>query len=220
MTTIYQLKHSPFCIPIVAIFGALDLPLLEVEVSNADRRQIIELTNGAYYQVPVLVDGKKVVYESAPESQDVARYVDKKFAHGRLFPKNVEGLQAIVMAYLENEVESVTFKLTDPQYLAGVTDMVERTGIVRHKERKFGRGCIELWEKEAPRLRLQAEKVLASFDNTLRNSEFLFGVEPVYADYLLLGIIGNLTFRNYNPIPPRLKAVKAWTKRINAWRFA
>lgn len=219
MTTIYQLAHSPFCIPIVAIFKALGRPLLEIEVPNSDRSEIIKLTNGAYYQVPLLVDGRRVVYESTPESQDVARYVDRKFAGGRLFPKQIEGLQSIVLTYLENEVEGVTFKLVDPKYLADIPDIVERTMIVRHKERKFGRGCIEQWKNDATQLRAQAEKVLAPFDRTLQHTKFLFGSEPVYADYLLLGILGNLTYRKYNAIPPRLKALRAWEKRLQAFRL-
>src|SRR5438105_2217852 len=95
MTTIYQLEHSPYCIPIVAILRALDAPLREVNVPNADRSEIIRLTNGAYYQVPVLVDNERVIFESSPESQDVARYVDDHFAAGRLFAARLEGVQAI-----------------------------------------------------------------------------------------------------------------------------
>ncbi|MGB8353737.1 MAG: glutathione S-transferase family protein [Chthoniobacteraceae bacterium] len=220
MSTIYQFEHSPFCIPVVALFKALDVPLKTVQVSNADRARIIKLTKGAYYQVPVLVNGKDTVYESTPDSQDVARYVDRKFAKGRLFPRHLDGLQSIVIAYIENEVEAVTFRLVDPKYLASLSNTVERVAIIRHKERKFGKGCVDLWKKEASALRVQAEKLLAPFDQTFRHADFLFGPEPVYADFLLFGIIGNLTYRNYNPIPPRLKALIKWEKRMRAFRFA
>jgi len=220
MTTIYQLEHSPFCIPIATALKALKVPFKPVQVSNADRTQIIKLTKGAYYQVPVLVNGKDVVYESSPDSQDVAHYVDRKFAGSRLFPRQLGGLQSIVIAFIENEIESVTFRLVDPKYVAGITNLVERVGIIRHKERKFGRGCVDLWKKEAPLLRVQAEKVLSPFDQIFRHTEFIFGSAPVYSDFLLFGIIGNLTYRNYNPIPPRLKALIKWEKRMRAFRFA
>src|SRR5207302_3828091 len=174
-TTIYQLEHSPYCIPIVAIFKALGRPLREINVPNHDRSAIIKLTKGAYYQVPVLVDGKNVVFESTPASQDVARYADRKFAGGRLFPEPLDGLQSIVIAYLENDVEGVTFKLTDPKYLDDIEDLTERVMVIGHKERKFGRGCVEQWRKQAPALRVQAKKVLAPFDQILRHSPFLFG---------------------------------------------
>ena len=220
MVSIHQLKHSPFCIPIVAIFRALDIPLREIEVPNGNRSAIIKLTKGAYYQVPVLVDGSQVIYESAPDSQDVARYIDAKFAGGRLFPKTVEGFQSIVISYLENDVENVTFRLTDPKYIASISDVVERTAIIRHKERKFGVGCVARWKKEAPQLRRQAADVLAPFDKIFQNSPFLFGGEPVYADFLLFGILGNLTYRDFNPLPPKLKALRAWEKSMRTWRFS
>jgi len=191
-----------------------------VQVSNADRSAIIKLTKGEYYQVPVLVNGKDIVYESTPDSQDVARYIDRKFAGGRLFPRHLEGLQSILIAYIENEVEGVTFKLVDPKYLAAITNVAERVMIIRHKERKFGKGCIGHWKKEASALRVQAEKLLAPFDQIFRHTDFIFGAQPVYTDYLLFGIIGNLTYRQYNPVPPRLKALIAWEKRMRAFRFA
>jgi glutathione S-transferase len=84
--TIYQLEHSPYCIPISRALGALGLGFEERNVANGDRREIIELTNGAYYQVPVLAHDDKVIFESSPTSIDVARYVDKTFAGERLFP--------------------------------------------------------------------------------------------------------------------------------------
>ena len=137
--TVYQLEHSPYCIPITRALGALGLPLVTRNVSNADRREIIEMTNGAYYQVPVLSHDGKVIFESSPSSIDVARYVDRSFAGGRLFPPAWEGLQRIVIPYIEDNVESVTFKLVDPLYLREIGDPVERAMVRRHKERKFGR---------------------------------------------------------------------------------
>jgi glutathione S-transferase len=220
MPTLYQFEHSPFCIPFPAIFKSLGLRLRVVDVPYWDRSRIIKLTGGAYYQAPVIEDGKTVVYESRPDSQDVARYVDTHFAGGRLFPAPLDGLQSIIIAYLENDVEGVTFKLVDPKYIAAIPDLVQRTMVIRHKERKFGRGCIEQWKKEAPQLRAEAVRVLQPFEDTFRHMDFIFGGEPVYADFLLFGIIGNLTFRKYNSIPPGLKALAAWEKRMHAFRFA
>jgi glutathione S-transferase len=220
MPVLYQFEHSPFCIPIVAIFKSLGLPLRTVEVPYWDRSRIIKLTKGAYYQAPVIEDGKTIVFESTPASQDVARYVDTHFASGRLFPATLDGLQSIIITYIENDVEGVTFRLVDPKYIASIPDLVHRTMVIRHKERKFGRGCVEQWKKDAPRLRAEAVKVLKPFDDTFRHMDFIFGGEPVYADFLLHGIIGNLTFRKYNPIPPGLKALAAWEKRMRAFRFA
>ena len=218
--TLYQFEHSPFCIPVTAIFRALTIPVIEKNVSNGNRAAIIELTKGAYYQVPVLEDDGKLVYESSPESQDIARYLDNHYAEGRLFPAALEGIQSIVIPHLEHEVEGVTFKLTDPSYLDSITDPVERLMIIRHKERKFGRGCIDQWRADRAKLTAEAERVLMPYELILRNQAFLFGNSPVYADFLLFGVLGNLTYRGYNEIPASSKAIQAWVPRIRDFIFS
>src|SRR4051812_7376348 len=113
---VYQLAHSPYCIPITAALQACGADFEMREVPNWDRREIITLTGGGSYQVPTLVHDGKPVFETAADSQDIARYIDVTFAGGRLFPRHLEGLQAILIDHLENDVESVTFRLVDPDY--------------------------------------------------------------------------------------------------------
>ncbi len=216
---IHQLEHSPYCIPITAALRALGVKFRAVQVSYGDRTPIFRLTQGIYHQVPVLVDGKEVVFESASDTLDVARFVDGRWAGGRLFPAAVEGLQRIVVPHLENEVEGITFRLIDPLFFDTVTDERERMFFLRFKERKFGRGCIEAWRKQAAQLWAQAETQLAPYDLLLQHSEYLLSEAPVYADYALLGIVGNLTYRGLNALPPSLQALRAWRKRIDTYRF-
>src|SRR6187401_3321371 len=98
--TLYDLPHSPYCLPIKRILEALKQPCAIEDVPNWDRRKVIELTDGAYYQVPVLVHDGKVIFESGAESNDVAKYVDSTFAGGRLFPASMAGLQDILVRHL------------------------------------------------------------------------------------------------------------------------
>ena len=142
-TTVFQMAHSPFCIPITQALRACGVAFETREVSNADRSEILRLTGGAYYQVPVLLHEGQTIFETAADSQDVARFLDRTWAGGQLFPARLDGLQAIVIDFIENEVEARTFKLVDPHYLGAMSDVAERGMIVRHKERKFGRGCGE-----------------------------------------------------------------------------
>ena len=125
-----------------------ECPSRHANVSNGDRREVIELTKGAYYQVPVLSHDAEVVFESSPSSIDVARYVDRSSLAGGCSLRHWEGLQRIVIPYIEDNVESVTFKLVDPHYLRDIEDPIERAMVRRHKERKFGPGCEERWEQE------------------------------------------------------------------------
>jgi glutathione S-transferase len=217
--TIYQLEHSPYCIPITAVLRAVGVKFRTVQVSYGDRTELFRLTGGAYHQVPVLVDGKTVVFESAGDTLDVARHVDRRWAGGRLFPAEAEGLQRILVPNLEGEVEGTTFRLVDPKFFDALKDVRERMFFVRFKERKFGRGCIDLWRKQAPQLRAQAETLLTPYDLMLQQNPFLLGAAPVYADFALLGIVGNFTYRGINALPARLKALRAWVPRLERYRF-
>jgi len=218
--TVYQFEHSPYCIPITRTLEALGVAFDVQNVSNADRGEIIRLTDGRYYQVPVLVHDGTVVFESSPVSNDVAHYVNAAFANGRLFPAEHEGLQRLVIAHLENEVEGVTFRLVDPPYLRGIMDPTERVMIVRHKERKFGVGCVEEWAARRAELSSDAQSQFEPYDLTLRHSPFLFGETPLYADFALFGVLGNLTYRDYNPLPKELDALGFWFARMKTFRFA
>ncbi len=108
--TVYQLPHSPYCLPITRVLGALGVAFEGVDISDADRSVIIRLTGGAYYQVPVLAHDGTMVYDgsgvaaevtrrtapanpTAPpphvggyDGLDVPRYVDRTWGRGRLFP--------------------------------------------------------------------------------------------------------------------------------------
>jgi glutathione S-transferase len=161
------MAHSPCCIPVTAALGAFGVAFRRVEVPNWDRLVVAEVTGGRYYAVPVLVDGGQVVFESGDASQDVVRYTGREFAGGRLFRPRHDGVQAVLCCYLEEHVESVTFKCIDPDYIDAIPDVAARTMVVRHKERKFGRGCVERWREERPALCAEAERHFAPFNNNL-----------------------------------------------------
>src|SRR5439155_900073 len=84
--------HSPFCIPITTVLAALSVAHETREVPNWDRRAILGLTGGAYYQVPVLVHDGRVLFESSDDRQVIPRYIDRTWAGGRLFPAALYGV--------------------------------------------------------------------------------------------------------------------------------
>lgn len=217
--TVYEMAHSPYCIPITASLRACGVDFATREVPNWDRRELLRLTGGAYYQVPVLDHDGRFIFESGTDTLDVARYVDGQFAGGKLFPGQLEGLQAIVVEHIENEIEARTFKLADIHYIPAIADVAERGMVIRHKERRFGRGCLAQWTASAAEIRAEADALLARFETTLRRTPYIFGDAPVYADYALLGILGNLTFRDWNRLGPEQTALAAWRERLVAWRY-
>ncbi|WP_075089468.1 glutathione S-transferase [Verrucomicrobium spinosum] len=161
---LYDLPHSPYCLPVKRILDAAGVAYEVIDVPNWDRTKVIELTQGAYYQVPALKHGDRVVYETGADTQDVARYLDVTFAGGTLFPAAYAGLHDILIDYLDNEVEGATFRATDVFYVPSITDFVARTMLIRHKERKFGRGCVDQWHQQIDQLRAGAATHFARFD--------------------------------------------------------
>lgn len=217
---IYELEHSPYCIPITQALIALGVDFESVVVPSGDRSAVIQATKGAYYQVPVLEHGDRVIYESSDRSLDIAHYIDNEFADGRLFPADSAGLQEILVEHIENEVEGYTFRLCDIHYLPAIDDLVGRTMSVRHKERRFGRDCIDRWRANKMNLKAELDRLLARFDQTLRHRDFLLGTVPQYVDFALLGVIGNYTYRGYNKLSEDQTALAAWVERIREYRFS
>lgn len=220
-TRFFQLPHSPYCLPITRALEALGVSFEAVNVSNGIRTKIIRLTNGAYYQVPVLVHDSKIIFdgsEGSTDGLDVPRYVDRTWAQGRLFPAALAGLQAVLIPHLEGEVEGATFKLTDIHYLPTLTDLVDRVMVLRHKERRFGRGCVDQWRANYAPMYAHATELLRPFDAMVAGQSFLLGPQPVYTDFALYGVLANLTFNDWNPFPPLPRLVE-WFARMKVFRF-
>lgn len=217
---VHRLAHSPYCIAVELALDSLGTAFERREVSAADRRDVLRLTGGAYYEVPVLVHGDKVIFESGADTQDVARYIDGTFAAGRLFPERLKGVQDLVIRYLEHEVEGVTFRAYDPFHVDSIEDAAERGMVIRHKERKFGRGCVERWKEERESILRESAELLRPCEDMLSVNAYLLGDRPVFADFLLGGILGNFLFGGHNELPPDLARLRDLPPRLEAFRYA
>ncbi len=216
---LYSMPHSPYAIPIRQALVALGVDFELRDVPNWDRSEIIRLTNGAYYQVPVVVHDGTAIYESTGDSLDVARYVDAAWGRGRLFPEQFSASNLCLTEWIEDAVEARTFKLADICYIPQMEDVVARTMVVRHKERRFGRGCIEQWTRDAATLRAELDRLLQRCEMTLRHYPFLLGPAPVYADFALFGVLGNLCHHGWNQLSSEQQGLKDFVGRLGAWRY-
>jgi glutathione S-transferase len=214
---IHEMRHSPYCIPITRALDAWGAEVERVEVPNWDRSDILRLTGGACYTVPVLELAGEVVFETDDDPLAVAHHVDREVAGGALFPGSQAGLQAILIPHIEDVIEGVTFRMVDPFYIETIADVAQRGMVRRHKERKFGRGCIEAWRRDHAQLAAQARALLEPFDQMLGGRPFLLGNAPVYTDFALFGILGNLTYREWNRIPAGLDRLVDWYARLERW---
>ncbi|MFT5190058.1 MAG: glutathione S-transferase [Verrucomicrobiales bacterium] len=209
------MAHSPYCTPITQALTALGVAFDRVVVPNWDRSVVIRIIKGAYYQVPVLVPGETIVHESSDRSLDVARYMDQSFAGGKLFPSVKAGIQEIIIEHFENELEGLTFKLCDIHYIPSIKDLVERAMVIRHKERCFGRGCVDAWRREEALLRRDADRLFGRFDAKLQKTRFLLGNDvPTYVDFALLGVVGNFMYGGHHVLSGDHVALRAWNERI------
>ena len=112
MIELIQFAWSPFCIVQRRILEYAGAAFKTTNIPNDDRSLVWRLTRQRYYGVPVIRDGKSVIFEVSDDTQVIAKYLDTKLKLG-LFPWELEGVQSILWRYIENEIEGACFRLND-----------------------------------------------------------------------------------------------------------
>jgi glutathione S-transferase len=213
MIELVQFPWSPFCIVQRRILEFSGVPFKTINISTVDRSLVWKLTRQRYYGVPIIKDGRNVVFEISEESQVIAKYLDSKLALG-LFPRQLEGVQSILWRYIENDIEGVGFKLNDVYWQERVPKR-DQPGFLRHKERKFGRGCIEQWRTQRKDLLHQLEQRLIPFEEMVMHQPFLLGGQPRFVDFDLYGMLGNFLFSGHYRLPAAHNHLKEWYGRMS-----
>ena len=195
-------------------FEVIDLPV-------ADPHAVVELTHGECYQVPVLEDlfSRRVIWDKGPEGDEVARYLAEIEPLMNLFPVEVSGWQQILIRYIENECEPFSFKVCDAFRDKWLKNDLERGLHRRHKERKFGPGCLEEWTRNVNELIEGFWRVIQPFEQILAHQPFLTGPRAVFADYALCGVIGNFLFPRTTTLPANCLMLEAWYTKMRAGNF-
>jgi glutathione S-transferase len=215
MIELIQLPWSPFCLVQRRILEFSGVPFKLTNLpSTGDRAPIWKLTKERYYGVPIIRDGRTVVFEVADDSQVIAKYLDEELELG-LFPAELRGVQDLLWRYIENEVEGVGFKLNDI-YFKEFVAKADQVAFIRHKERKFGRGCLDQWRANQKDLLKQLEQLLVPFEQMLLHRPFLLGDRPYFVDFDLLGILDNFLYTGRRKLPARHKQIQQWHKRLTS----
>jgi glutathione S-transferase len=213
MIELIQFPWSPYCLVQRHILEYSGVPCKITNLPlTGDRSLIWKLTKGQSYGVPMIRDGKKIIFESGEETQVIAKYIDQKLELG-LFPGELEGLQAILWRYIENQVEDLTFRLNDSHYREFVA-RADQVFYVRHKERKFGRGCLDLWLNSKAELLLQLEANLVPFEQMLVTGPYLLGARPHFVDFELFGMLENLLYSGHHRLPKSQPRLQNWHRRL------
>jgi glutathione S-transferase len=217
MIELIQFSWSPYCLVQKRILEYSGVPFEITDIPQHDRTLVWRLTRKRYYGVPIIRDGAKTIFETDSHSQVISKYLDYKFGLG-LFPAALEGVQSILWRFIENEVEEMTFKLNDAQYEKFVPP-AEQLAYLRHKERKFGAGCLKQWHRDQKKLLAELSRRLLPFEEMLLDHPFLLGDEPHFVDFDLMGMLDNFLFSGAYKLPAAHTRLKLWRSRLEQLQF-
>lgn len=212
MIELIQFPWSPFCIVQRRILEFSGARFKTTNIPSGDRSLVWRLTRERYYQVPVIRDGKSVIFEISPDSQVIGKYLDARLKLG-LFPYELEGVQSILWQFIENEVEGPCFKLNDIWWRQFVPPE-DRLAFLRHKERRFGVGCLERWQAEREELLDLLTRKLLPFEEMLMYRPFLLGDQPRFVDFDLYGMLGNFLYSGHYRLPAAHDHLRRWFTRM------
>ena len=212
MIELIQFPWSPFCIVQRRILEFSGAPFKINNIPNQDRSLVWKLTKERYYGVPIIKDGKNVVFELNDDTQVIAKYLDEELGLG-LFPPELEGVQSILWRYIENEIEGAAFRLNDIYWKENVP-AAEQLQFLRFKERKFGRGCIGQWYAQRDEWLKLLEQRLLQFEEMLAHQPFLLGKEPRFVDFDLFGMLENFLYSGHYELPAAHSQIKDWHRRM------
>ncbi len=218
MIDLFQFPWSPFCIVQRRLLEFSGTPFKITDIPSTDRSLVWKLTKQRYYGVPIIRDGIFVVFELNDDTQVIGKYLDAKLQLG-LFPFDIEGVQFILWRHIENEIEGATFRLNDI-YWKEFIPAAEQLAFLRHKERKFGRGCIDQWRAQQADWLKKLEQDLLPFEEMLAHKPFLLGAEPRFVDFDLFGMLGNFLFSGHYELPPAHPHIQEWHSRMAGLQHA
>ena len=87
MIELIQFPWSPFCIVQRRILEFSGAPFKITNIPPQDRSLVWKLTRQRYYGVPIIRDGKNVMFEVDDDSQVIAKYLDENL-NSACFPRN------------------------------------------------------------------------------------------------------------------------------------
>ncbi len=212
MIELIQFPWSPFCIVQRRILEFAGARFEIIDIPNQDRSLVWKLTKQRYYSVPIIKDGRNVIFELNDDSQVIAKYLDEEL-HLGLFPLELEGVQSILWRCIENEIEGACFRLHDV-YWREFVPKIDQVAFLRHKERKFGRGCLDQWRAQQKDWLKKLEQSLLPFEKMLMHKSFLLGEQPRFVDFDLFGMLGNFLYSGRYELPAALPQIRDWHRRM------
>jgi glutathione S-transferase len=127
-------------------------------------------------------------------------------------------VQAIVWRHIESEIEGLTFKLNDV-YWREFVPKDEQLPFLRHKERKFGAGCLDAWRRQQKEMLKTLADKLIPYEEMLLTRPFLLDQRPRFVDFDLYGMLGNFLYSGHYRLPAAHDRLNAWHARMSQARL-
>jgi len=178
---LFRFRYSPYARKVQMVLDLLGATYTLVEVPYLDRDQLVRATGG-YIHVPVLVDDAA---RAVCDSRAICEHLLD--GHSALVPPPLDGPIWAYADFCDGPLEDVLFRIAAPAVRDRWESAGERALYVLIKERKFGAGCVEAWERDRDSLVARARRLMAPTVRTLRAQPFLFGDRPTLADAALNG---------------------------------
>lgn len=213
MIELIQVPRSPFCLVQRRILEYSGVRFKTTNISYGDRSLIWRLTRERYYGVPILRDGRTVVFETDDESQVIAKYIDAKLQLN-LFPGAFRGVDRLLWRFIEDQIEGYCFKLNDI-YWEEFVPKAERLAFIRHKERKFGRGCLDQWRAHQAELVQELAQKLVPFEMMLEGRGYLLQSQPHFIDFDLWGMLACFLYSGHYELPEQHTCLNEWHTRMS-----
>jgi glutathione S-transferase len=213
MIELIQFPWSPFCLVQRRILDYSGVRFKITNIPSQDRTLVWRLTRHRYYGVPVVRDGRTVVFETAEDSQVVAKYLDGKLQLD-LFPKQFRGVDRVLWRFIEDQIEGACFRLND-SYWQEFVPKADQLAYLRHKERKFGQGCLDQWAAQREHWLETLNEKLTPFECMLADRPFLLRAQPHFIDFDLWGMLACFLQSGHYQMPAIHTSLQEWHRRMS-----
>jgi glutathione S-transferase len=209
---LHRFRYSPYARKVQMLLDLLGVGYDLVEVPYSNRSELARVTGG-YIYVPVLVDDDGVV---TTESRSICERLLARPGATALVPSPWEGPIWAYADFVDGPLEDVLFRVGSPAVRDAWSDPGDRALYVLVKERKFGPGCVDAWERDRPSLVARAKQLLAPTLRTLAKQPFLFGDTPTLADAALYGQCAMLEEGDTTLLPMVAAELVPYARRVEA----
>ncbi len=209
---LYRFRYSPYARKVQMVLDLMGQTYDTVEVAYSDRNELARVTGG-YIQVPVLVDDDGTV---VTESRAICERLVATARGARLVPSPLDGPIWAYHDFVDGALEDVLFRIASPAVRDAWPTPGDRALYAFVKERKFGAGCVDAWQRDQADLITRARHLLAPSLRTLSARPFLFGDTPTLADASLYGNCKMIEEADTRLLPRVAEPLVDFSRRLEA----